>query len=1065
MHSIYSIFTSDIYFNFFSVSAMISFSMSTAYGVYFVALPSKSRATLYLGIAFLMIACMSFGYIFGSSLYHPYAAYHRWLTVFGGLLLTPAITQFLLHYPRVLHPRLTGWLLIVQLVLVSVVGAVFYGDTLGSGYRYFFAGHYWDFRADTGTRLVGLMILVNTFVMLFSGIYQVVRTSGRGRWSALAMLLVLGCAGLAQGVTNSLSREGLIGRDAFQTTYSITVIVGFFAVVVIYINNTRDRTSFMAKIIGISLVTLLLLLQGISYYSLRDRDEAYDELRRERMELALFRNARPEDLEYLHRVEIDANVAGVRGIYANRESEIRFSEDDRAEQSREAYNGFAFQRVRAAEDAAAVEDFLTATPRHFAGWAGLIREQATGSPAALIERVRAAARPVRYHWNKIRRLPDENFRPAVKAYVAGQTGDAGEAFHPFGRAVSDHLSQDSRDGAELKSALAAYFTPMLAPEDRRYRTDAEQNKHYAAFQYVGRADGRPVVYEAGFAYRSYRSYADVAAARFAVLLGVVLFVVLILFRFFFHGALVSPLNALLAGVRQVNEGDLDVEVPVKVEDEIGFLAHSFNGMVSSIRDARAKLEEYAGQLEDKVRERTAELEQSLGRVQQLKTQQDGDYFLTSLLIRPLSTNHAEGRFTDVDFYLEQKKKFRFRRWADELGGDVCIAHTIELVGRRYIAFINADAMGKSMQGAGGVLVLGAVFEALIERTHLSGETRRRFPERWMKNSFVELHKVFETFDGSMLVSLVLGLVDDEAGLIYYINAEHPWSVLYRGGQARFIEKDTHFRKLGTLGVEGQITIHTLQLEPGDVFIAGSDGRDDIRLATKEGVDVMQEDETQFLHRVEEADGVLERIVHGIKDRGELTDDLSLLRIAYKEDLPLPAEEPERAAEIHRLRETGREALGRGDPAGAVTALKEARSLDAADPGVLRSLAIAYQQKKAYRQAAAVGEEYARLRPVDTEMLYLTSVCYRKCNRLESAADYGERVRLRDHGHVRNLVNLGRIYAKMRLFGRAETMLERALEHEPGHAKAGVLLANVRSVKTKAEEPGQAPKLNVSTTRA
>jgi sigma-B regulation protein RsbU (phosphoserine phosphatase) len=61
------------------------------------------------------------------------------------------------------------------------------------------------------------------------------------------------------------------------------------------------------------------------------------------------------------------------------------------------------------------------------------------------------------------------------------------------------------------------------------------------------------------------------------------------FSLFFQVSLIRPLEALLAGVTQVNAGRLDVTVPVRVEDEIGFLARSFNGMVHSLAAARDTL--------------------------------------------------------------------------------------------------------------------------------------------------------------------------------------------------------------------------------------------------------------------------------------------------------------------------------------------------------------------------------------------------------------------------------------------------------------------------------------------
>ncbi|MBP6738990.1 MAG: SpoIIE family protein phosphatase, partial [Leptospiraceae bacterium] len=35
--------------------------------------------------------------------------------------------------------------------------------------------------------------------------------------------------------------------------------------------------------------------------------------------------------------------------------------------------------------------------------------------------------------------------------------------------------------------------------------------------------------------------------------------------------------------------------------------------------------------------------------------------------------------------------------------------------------------------------------------------------------------------GSMLMSLVFGLIDERTGVMYFLNAEHPDMVLYRDG--------------------------------------------------------------------------------------------------------------------------------------------------------------------------------------------------------------------------------------------------------------------------------------------
>jgi two-component system NtrC family sensor kinase len=73
--------------------------------------------------------------------------------------------------------------------------------------------------------------------------------------------------------------------------------------------------------------------------------------------------------------------------------------------------------------------------------------------------------------------------------------------------------------------------------------------------------------------------------------------------------MIRPLAAMAAATRKIAAGDLHHTVPVTSGDEIGTLAESFNAMMASLRVARDELEGWTQTLEDKVRERTAELVQ------------------------------------------------------------------------------------------------------------------------------------------------------------------------------------------------------------------------------------------------------------------------------------------------------------------------------------------------------------------------------------------------------------------------------------------------------------------------
>ncbi|MCB9756746.1 MAG: response regulator, partial [Myxococcales bacterium] len=69
-------------------------------------------------------------------------------------------------------------------------------------------------------------------------------------------------------------------------------------------------------------------------------------------------------------------------------------------------------------------------------------------------------------------------------------------------------------------------------------------------------------------------------------------VILLIFPLFLRANLVAPLNALVAGVRAVQRGDLNIEVPVQFNDEVGFLTHSFNRTIASIRSADKLKDEF-----------------------------------------------------------------------------------------------------------------------------------------------------------------------------------------------------------------------------------------------------------------------------------------------------------------------------------------------------------------------------------------------------------------------------------------------------------------------------------------
>ena len=72
--------------------------------------------------------------------------------------------------------------------------------------------------------------------------------------------------------------------------------------------------------------------------------------------------------------------------------------------------------------------------------------------------------------------------------------------------------------------------------------------------------------------------------------------------------LVAPIRQLMRAARAVGAGKLDVYVPAKSSDELGLLTHTFNHMTQRLAESQAEVASYQRTLEDKVAQRTKELE-------------------------------------------------------------------------------------------------------------------------------------------------------------------------------------------------------------------------------------------------------------------------------------------------------------------------------------------------------------------------------------------------------------------------------------------------------------------------
>lgn len=475
-------------------------------------------------------------------------------------------------------------------------------------------------------------------------------------------------------------------------------------------------------------------------------------------------------------------------------------------------------------------------------------------------------------------------------------------------------------------------------------------------------------------------------------------------------------NSLRSSLQYNNEklikiarGEFNEEISVYSTDELGHQGYLIGTVIRSLKKLYGQIIELNQDLENKVTDRTRELTDSLEKLTKLKKQQDGDYYLTSLLLRPLGKNTSIPIDVKVEYITEQYKKFQFQKWNSEIGGDLCRADTVKLRGKNLTVFLSADAMGKSIQGAGGALVLGAVFDSLIERTRLEESFQNYYPERWLKKAFVELHKVFESFDGTMLTSVVLGMVENDTGFLYYIDAEHPDPVLFRDNIAEFLTPEKSHRKLGAHVGDQPLQFTCFQLKQGDIFICGSDGRDDV-LITEGEDESMNYDKDLFLRIVRRGDGDIHKILEIIKSNYKLTDDISLLSVQIPNGKRSP-EEIWQNIEIENHYNTVPYKKWESFLGGEIL-----------NPYEWKYMGYVYLKSKDFLKSLLCLEKYSELIPSDNKNLYYISYLHLKVGNFIDAIEISERLRVRDSLDVKNLIHLTKLYITVGNFNRARLIL-------------------------------------------
>lgn len=385
-------------------------------------------------------------------------------------------------------------------------------------------------------------------------------------------------------------------------------------------------------------------------------------------------------------------------------------------------------------------------------------------------------------------------------------------------------------------------------------------------------------------------------------------------------------------------------------------------------EMKRELELWNSELQKKVQDRTRELMDSLDQIRSLKEKQDGDYFLISLLQKSFAGGTKSYPPFRIETLTSQFKKFEFKGRNLELGGDSVWTEEIELQGRKYLALLNSDAMGKSLQGAAGALLVCSLFRSKI----LSSKSAYHTPETWIVSVYEELHRLFQAFDGNLFVTGVICLLDAASSSLFLLNSDHPTSVLTRNGIAGFIEDQTN-PKMGFPLSSSKTRVIGLELKDRDRVLIGSDGREDLRTRENQEIRCFSE---EFLHLASESDSDLQSTRDRLFSLGEFTDDLSLVSIRM-ESLSAEGKDWSEKRKRKRLAE-------------AISLWKSGRQ----------------------PESSLLFEDLSASYPMDLDLAYLAAWAFYKVGIFEKARIYSEKILYRYPEKSENLLLLVKIYFKL-----------------------------------------------------
>jgi signal transduction histidine kinase/CheY-like chemotaxis protein len=425
-----------------------------------------------------------------------------------------------------------------------------------------------------------------------SGLEHLARPQGRAARTARALAMVY-LLPFGISLLTILKTFYFIPADLYQLSLSLGITIALAGFATVYLNDLPETTTFMVKLAGLTVMALLAVLGAAGWVLTPIYAELYRPVWPDHRTLRFAPNAAggyditpipfhfESDLganlhlvDTTHRADLNgrAKLDFAFPFYGQTYSQVYATNDGSISMGQEAhYPNYLYH-------------YGGKTPVIFPILTDLIPEAGPGGVFA-----RQEADRLILTWD---RIPSFYHRQAVFTFqvVLYHSG----IFEITYNGLPDRIEYRANDEPLANVWLVGSVPGDMAREPQSMDLSTLEQDHIV----TGRPQGIVQDY-----YLDFRRHLHTLLLPLAYLMGGASLLVAFGFPFLFYFNLVKPLNALIAGVRQMNQGRLDVTVTPQFQDEIGFLTQSFNTMSIALKD-------WVTNLETRVAARTAELAQA-----------------------------------------------------------------------------------------------------------------------------------------------------------------------------------------------------------------------------------------------------------------------------------------------------------------------------------------------------------------------------------------------------------------------------------------------------------------------